>query len=110
MLAAWTVTQLDSSDPQELLKGGQSLPTLAASAPTSKIKDGVEPVSAYDCPSSAPVKGNINRDEQTRLYQIPEWQPFYDSTQPEVCFPNIASAEAAGYSKPGPAPRPTGSW
>ena len=50
------------------------------------------PVSRNSCPSYAPIKGNAD----SMIYHRPG-QRYYDATNPEECFRNGASAEAAGY-------------
>lgn len=52
------------------------------------------PVSEWDCPSWAPIKGNAN----SMIYHLPG-QRFYDATKPEDCFRTEAAAQAAGYRK-----------
>lgn len=49
------------------------------------------------CPSSAPVKGNIN-DSGEKIYHRPGWQ-YYDVTWPEKCFATGTEAEEAGYRR-----------
>ena len=44
------------------------------------------------CPASAPIKGNAS----SMIYHRPG-QQYYNVTNPEACFRNAASAEAAGY-------------
>jgi hypothetical protein len=50
------------------------------------------PVSHWDCPSYAPIKGN----QSSMIYHKPG-QAYYDATSPEECFATPAAAEAAGY-------------
>jgi hypothetical protein len=52
------------------------------------------PVSEYNCPSWAPIKGNA----QSGIYHLPK-QRFYKVTKPEVCFSTEAAAKKAGYRK-----------
>jgi hypothetical protein len=52
------------------------------------------PVSAWNCPSWAPIKGNAN----SGIYHVPSAQ-FYQATKPEDCFRTEAAAQAAGYRK-----------
>ncbi|GAA1709987.1 hypothetical protein GCM10009809_02920 [Isoptericola hypogeus] len=49
------------------------------------------PVSTYDCPSWAPIKGN-----QSGIYHVPGGN-FYDQTTPEECFTTESAARDAGY-------------
>ncbi len=50
------------------------------------------PVSKYNCPAKAPIKGN----ESSMIYHVPA-SPWYDITTPEQCFATKAGAEAAGF-------------
>ncbi|HET7691108.1 MAG TPA: hypothetical protein VFK41_12035 [Nocardioidaceae bacterium] len=62
------------------------------------------PVSTYDCPSNAPIKGNDKSgdpdwDEPYKgIYHLPS-QDYYDITTPEECFASEAGAVNAGYRK-----------
>lgn len=49
------------------------------------------PVSKYDCPSWAPVKGN-----QSGIYHVPGGR-YYEVTTPEECFTTASAARQAGY-------------
>ncbi|GAA1990722.1 hypothetical protein GCM10009718_30550 [Isoptericola halotolerans] len=49
------------------------------------------PVSKWNCPSWAPVKGN-----QSGIYHLPGGR-YYDITTPERCFTTAAAARNAGY-------------
>jgi hypothetical protein len=50
------------------------------------------PVSRYDCPAKAPIKGN----ESSMIYHVPA-SPWYSRTTPEQCFATEAGAKVAGY-------------
>ncbi len=52
------------------------------------------PISAYDCPSWAPIKGNAS----SMIYHLPG-QRYYNATKPEDCFSTESAARAAGYRK-----------
>lgn len=52
------------------------------------------PVSEWNCPSWAPIKGNAN----SMIYHLPG-QRFYDATKPEDCFRTESAARDAGYRK-----------
>ena len=56
------------------------------------VSGAVAPVSKSSCPSYAPIKGNAD----SMIYHRPG-QRYYGVTNPEECFRNAASAEAAGY-------------
>ncbi|MEU2201475.1 hypothetical protein [Isoptericola sp. NPDC019482] len=49
------------------------------------------PVSKYNCPSWAPVKGN-----QSGIYHVPGGR-YYKVTTPEECFTTASAARKAGY-------------
>jgi hypothetical protein len=49
------------------------------------------PVSKWNCPSWAPVKGN-----QSGIYHLPGGR-YYDVTSPEECFTTASAARNAGY-------------
>ncbi len=64
-----------------------------------KIKQGAkpgrtDPVSTWNCPKWAPIKGNA----QSMIYHLPS-QRFYDRTKPEDCFSTQKAAKKAGYRK-----------
>lgn len=68
-----------------------------SSKPKSKpsvggVSGAVAPASKNRCPSYAPIKGNAD----SMIYHRPG-QQYYAVTNPEECFRNGASAEAAGY-------------
>lgn len=67
-----------------------------SSAATAKIyvPGRTDPVSLWNCPSWAPIKGNAS----SMIYHMPG-QRFYKKTQPEDCFSTEAAARAAGYRK-----------
>lgn len=52
------------------------------------------PVSSWNCPSWAPIKGNAS----SMIYHLPR-QRFYDATKPEDCFRTESAARNAGYRK-----------
>lgn len=52
------------------------------------------PVSEYDCPGNAPIKGNAS----SMIYHPPA-SPWYDATKPEECFASESDAVAAGYRR-----------
>ena len=58
---------------------------------SSAVSGAVAPV-GRSCPAFAPIKGNAS----SRIYHRPG-QQYYNVTNPEHCFRNAASAEAAGY-------------
>ncbi|GAA1810921.1 hypothetical protein GCM10009771_11120 [Nesterenkonia flava] len=52
------------------------------------------PASSWDCPRSAPIKGNAN----SGIYHVPSAR-FYNATKPEDCFSTESAAVRAGYRK-----------
>ncbi|MCK2024540.1 hypothetical protein KZC52_16545 [Microbacterium sp. kSW2-24] len=52
------------------------------------------PVSSWDCPSWAPIKGNAS----SHIYHVPSGA-YYSKTKPEECFRTEAAAVKAGYRK-----------
>ena len=50
--------------------------------------------SAWNCPPSAPIKGNA----ESMIYHLPG-DAFYTRTNPEDCFATEAAARAAGYRR-----------
>jgi hypothetical protein len=66
-------------------------PSASASAGSSVNRGVMTPVSKYDCPPDAPIKGN-----QTGIYHVPGGA-YYDETTPEKCFATTEDAENAGY-------------
>ena len=53
-----------------------------------------QPVSKWECPSWAPIKGNA----PSRIYHL-KGQQFYSRTTPEICFSTESAAVKAGYRK-----------
>lgn len=66
------------------------------SARTSDITypSATAPVSEWNCPSWAPIKGNAD----SMIYHMP-YQRYYDITKPEDCFRTETAAVAAGYRR-----------
>ncbi|TXJ06965.1 MAG: hypothetical protein E6Q27_02790 [Aeromicrobium sp.] len=52
------------------------------------------PISEWNCPSWAPIKGN----ESSMIYHK-KGQRFYSRTKPEACFSSESAAKKAGYRK-----------
>lgn len=63
-----------------------------AKAVPAKRPARTKPVSAWNCPSWAPIKGNAS----SRIYHVPGGA-YYSRTKPEECFSNAAAARSAGY-------------
>lgn len=54
------------------------------------------PISKWNCPAWAPIKGNKGRKEW--IYHLPG-QRSYNITAPEACFSTEAAAQRAGYRR-----------
>ncbi|WP_426309287.1 hypothetical protein [Cellulosimicrobium sp. E-16] len=67
-----------------------SAATAAVKAPPRPSR--TTPVSTWNCPSWAPIKGNRN----SMIYHVPGGR-YYAATKPEECFTTAAAARAAGY-------------
>lgn len=67
--------------------------TTSSSAKVS-LPGRTDPVSSWNCPSWAPIKGN----ESSMIYHMPH-QRYYKATKPEDCFSTQAAARRAGYRK-----------
>jgi len=67
-------------------------PSSSAKGSTTTHPAVAAPVSAYDCPSWAPIKGNAS----SHVYHLPTGAS-YDVTRPETCFATEAAAQADGY-------------
>ena len=59
---------------------------------------GTPPLNDWNCPTSHPIKGNINTTKKTMIYHLPEGS-FYKKTKPEGCFTSEEAAQAAGYRR-----------
>ncbi len=66
-------------------------------ASDSNLKS-TQPLDDWNCPTSHPVKGNINTTKKTMIYHIPKGS-FYKRTKPEECFTSEEEAQAAGYRR-----------
>ncbi|WP_205571846.1 hypothetical protein [Arthrobacter celericrescens] len=80
--------------PGGALKGsasGQATVRVAAPAPAPTS---ARPVSTWNCPAWAPIKGNA----PSKIYHLPG-QRYYTRTTPEVCFATERAAQQAGYRK-----------
>ncbi|MDP8964205.1 MAG: hypothetical protein M3O33_09530 [Cyanobacteriota bacterium] len=66
----------------------------ALSAEAQKL--GVKPTGS-DCPSNAPIKGNLNKGK--KLYHQTK-DASYKGVKPEICFADAATAQKAGFSAP----------
>ena len=63
-----------------------------SSKPSRSRPSSTAPITKWDCPSRAPIKGN----DSSMIYHMP-WNRYYDATTPERCFSTEGAAEAAGY-------------
>ncbi len=58
-------------------------------------KRGVPPESAWTCPTSHPIKGNLTTWTGECIYHVPGGD-FYLKTKPELCFSSEGDARQAG--------------
>jgi micrococcal nuclease len=67
--------------------------------PTSGVRPGVDPESAWACPSSHPIKGNFTPHSRERcIHHLPGGE-FYGRTKPERCYATEAEARQDGCRK-----------
>jgi hypothetical protein len=66
-------------------------------------KLGVEP-QGTECPSNAPIKGNINKKGNQMYHETKE--AVYKKVKPVICFPDTATAQKAGFRAPKAAKSP----
>lgn len=71
-----------------------AMPKKKSSSSSSKKPSRTGPVSAWNCPSWAPIKGNAN----SMIYHLPG-QRYYSKTKPEDCFRSESAAVKAGYRR-----------
>ncbi|HEY9611013.1 MAG TPA: hypothetical protein V6C93_16735 [Allocoleopsis sp.] len=72
-----------------------NLPSSTLSAEAEKL--GVKPTGT-DCPSNAPVKGNLNKKGNKIYHEAKE--SGYKQVKPEICFADAATAQKAGFRAP----------
>jgi len=66
--------------------------------PAAAQQLGVKPEGETTCPSDAPVKGKVTK-KRGNIYHVPK-TPNYDTTKPDICFKDKATAEKAGFRAP----------
>ena len=59
-------------------------------------RKGVSPISAWQCPASHPIKGNLTPASGERCIFHSPGEQFFDKTKPEMCYANPADAIADG--------------
>ncbi|MFD6179261.1 MULTISPECIES: sunset domain-containing protein [unclassified Isoptericola] len=74
----WSATKVKSKTQKLVVKQG-------------KKPSQTSPISKYNCPSWAPIKGN-----QSGIYHVPGGR-YYKVTTPEKCFTTASAARKAGY-------------
>lgn len=68
----------------------------ASSAQRGSLTKGLAPVSAWECPSTHPIKGNFTTYSGERcIYHVPGGR-FYNKTKPERCYATAEEAKADG--------------
>ena len=76
-------------------KSATAAKAVRVTVPTPALKPTVaKPVSKWNCPSWAPIKGNA----PSKIYHL-RGQAFYDRTTPEQCFATETAAVKAGFRK-----------
>jgi hypothetical protein len=80
----------------------RATPTAEKTSPGAVNSDGLEdspatPAVDGNCPTSHPVKGNIN--SSSKIYHEPS-SPWYDITRAEQCFRDSSAAKSGGYRPP----------
>jgi hypothetical protein len=60
-------------------------------------KLGVKPTGS-DCPSNAPIKGNINKQQELIYHEAKA--KGYKQVKAEICFKDVATAQKAGFRAP----------
>jgi ABC-type enterochelin transport system substrate-binding protein len=78
-------------------KSSKSSTSKSAALSADVKKLGVEP-KGTDCPSNAPIKGNLNNKGNKIYHQAKEAN--YQKVKPEICFADVATAEKAGFRAP----------
>lgn len=70
----------------------------SATLPPDIQKLGVKPTGT-DCPSSAPIKGNVRSKGGRKIYHEAS-SKGYKAVKPEICFKDVATAKQAGFDAP----------
>jgi hypothetical protein len=81
-----------SSDP---MPAGMGIAAAAEAEVVMTLPGGAVWATGGECPADYPLKGNLD----SNLYHAPGW-PSFQATIAEVCFPDIITAEDAGYDWP----------
>lgn len=74
--------------------GYTSVARTSSSTSSVTYPSSTSPISEWNCPSWAPIKGNAS----SGLYHMPDGR-YYDRTKPEECFRTESAARAAGYTR-----------
>jgi fluoride ion exporter CrcB/FEX len=74
--------------------GYSTFSDMSASSSAVTLPGRTDPISSWNCPSWAPIKGNAS----SMIYHMP-YQRYYDATKPEDCFSTESAARNAGYRK-----------
>lgn len=85
----WTVRLANQGSYKATASSARYVKVVPAPKPTSS-----KPVSAWNCPAWAPIKGNAS----SKIYHL-KGQRFYLKTKPEICFTTEAAAKSGGYRK-----------
>lgn len=85
----WTIRWTKQGSLTAASSSSRHVKVVAAPKPSSS-----KPVSKWNCPAWAPIKGNA----PSKIYHM-KGQRFYLKTTPEICFSTEAAAKKAGYRK-----------
>jgi micrococcal nuclease len=90
----------EARDDRRGLWANQSEPTtptsVAQASPGPKERPGVPPESAWACPATHPVKGNVNTFSSPRcIYHVPD-RELYGATKPDRCYATVDDARSDG--------------
>ena len=84
-----------SKDTTKTATTGSSKKSKTLSPEAEKL--GVKPTGS-DCPSNAPIKGNINQKGQSIYHEAKS--SGYKAVKAEICFKDVATAQKAGFTAP----------
>lgn len=92
-------TTASATPPKASTTTNTSKPNKSASKtlPAEAEKLGVKP-QGTNCPSNAPIKGNINNKGNKIYHEAKEAN--YKQVKPEICFTDAATAQKAGFRSP----------
>ncbi|HEY9673886.1 MAG TPA: hypothetical protein V6D11_20765 [Waterburya sp.] len=92
-----TTTSATPSKESTTKNSSKSTKSASKTLPAEAEKLGVKP-QGTNCPSNAPIKGNINNKGNKIYHEAKEAN--YKQVKPEVCFADVATAQKAGFRSP----------